>query len=50
MIDDDKKGKWLVPLDSQRGGCSLAEAPKQRNKGVEQLHTEEELYSLSGSN
>lgn len=45
MIDDDKKGKWLVPLESQSGGCSLGEALQQRHKRVEDA-----LYSFSWYN
>lgn len=27
MIDDDKEGKWFVPLNSQREGSSLVKRP-----------------------
>lgn len=39
MIDDDKKGKWLVPLEAQSGGCSLVSAPQQHNKGGQRFGT-----------
>lgn len=47
MIDDDNKGKWLVPLESQAGGCSLVKGPQQWNKPVEKVHADDGLESFS---
>lgn len=53
MIDDDKKGKWLVPLVSQSGRSCLVQAPADAHSNANQLtevkfNTEVVLYSVWG--
>lgn len=51
MIDDDKKGKWLVPLVSQSGRSCRVQAPAAARSNTSKLtelkfNTKVVLYSV----